>query len=164
MKKSILFFALISLLFFSCDYPSEQQNISAQRGGKKKVQPRTLSPNPLNGYYDGTAIHLSWDFDNIPEGNIVKHSMLTRRYTDPDGIVYTWLEGEWIIVNTVWQESYVKNGQPYIVAYSETSTAPFSASLLPGKYEYYLGGSYGEPNNNMSSVPFATSIITINVP
>ena len=118
----------------------------------------------LSGASDVDSNNLFWSFETPPAGNIIKWSMLNRKYTAPNGQVSTYLASEWIIIKSIYQESWYNAGQPYVTSYEETTLVPFDTTDLPtGTYEYQLRGSYGQIGTSLYDKPFISNIVTLTV-
>ena len=111
---------------------------------------------------DSDSNNVSWIFGAVPPNNIIKWSMLNRRYTNPSGQTLTYLGSDWQIVKSVLQESWYNSGQAYVTSYDETALVPFDPIDLPtGTYEYQLRGSYGQIGNSLNDKPYISNIVTV---
>lgn len=129
-------------------------NGKSNHGGKKgKVSPpitATANAPTLSVVDNGASHEASWNV-----AGDFKWTMLQLRYSTPDGTVqFTAAGPDRSIIQSVWQESIAPN---YITSFTNTQAAEFASSIVPGIYEYTLGGSY------VGDVPLWSNTVVITV-
>lgn len=163
--KKLLFVLSALIVLSSCeshdrhtnDNPS-LDNMTRSKGKKKNPFAGYKNAGDITGGYTPTGNQLTWTITGIPSGHIIKLTAVVREYTDTNGVVQVMMpQNDFrVVAKTCFCE---------FTTYTDAFTHPFSYSnLLPGSYLYYVVGAYGDANNTMSSFPYITDSVTINVP
>lgn len=149
MKKFIILICATALLFSCTKEVKQPEEVATAKGGKKNSITQTALAPSVNftAVATGSNVSITWNLQP-DSGTVIKWV----------GLYYQHNGGPLWTFTAPWDLRWVEYTPEYW-AYKLTRTEGW-----PGTYRYALHGSYGEPGNSLSSIPFWVYSNEITIP